>query len=84
MVLLKRKCFSSSYYMYQFQSRVRFLWTPFLFYSADFATLLSAGELTEKSSIKCTPTEQDIDACLLRVCFHNNYKGKGLSFQTYC
>lgn len=40
----------------------------------DFASFLGSGDLTEKSTMKCTPIESTLDACLLRICFYNHFK----------
>ncbi|XP_052256781.1 AP-3 complex subunit delta-1-like isoform X1 [Dreissena polymorpha] len=42
--------------------------------SSEFASLLSSGDLTEKSTMKCTPLENSFDVSLLRICFYNHFK----------
>ncbi|XP_060581566.1 AP-3 complex subunit delta-1-like [Ruditapes philippinarum] len=40
----------------------------------DFASLLGSGDLTEKSTLKCTPLDPSFDVSLLRICFFNHFK----------
>lgn len=51
-----------------------------LCFRPDFASFLGSGDLTEKSSMKCTPLEPNFDACLLRICFYNHFKGMYMYF----
>ena len=45
----------------------------------DFASILGSGDLTEKSTLKCTPLDPSFDACLLNICFYNHFKGNTIS-----
>ena len=56
----------------------------FVFFSPDFATLLGSGDLTEKSTMKCIPMDNSLDASLLRICFYNHFKGKTLGYCCMC
>lgn len=40
----------------------------------DFASLLSSGDLTEKSTMKCSPLDANFANCLMRICFYNHFK----------
>ncbi|KAL4235570.1 AP-3 complex subunit delta-1 [Mactra antiquata] len=40
----------------------------------DFASVLGSGDLTEKSTLKCSPLDPNFDVSLLRICFFNHFK----------